>query len=102
MTCLRSMFLAFACVLVSLSAVAQTPPAQTPPVQTPPPDQPGQSDPDVRVDALQPDFNLAALPTTLRMPVHKLAFRVTHRFTRSLGAGDFGDLASDFFAFDGG
>ena len=60
------------------------------------------SDPDVRVDPLQPDFNLAALPTTLRMPEHKLAFRVTHRFTRSLGRGDFGDLLNDFFGFDSG
>src|SRR3954451_17531676 len=97
MTCLRSIVLALMCVLVSLTAAAQTPPAQTPP-----PDQPAQSDPDARVDALQPDFNLAALPTTLRMPVHKLAFRVTHRFTRPLGEGDFGDLANDFFAFDSG
>ena len=54
------------------------------------------------VDPLQPDFNLAALPTTLRMPKHKLAFRVTHRFTRSLGRGDFGDLLNDFFGFDSG
>jgi hypothetical protein len=64
--------------------------------------QPERSDPDVRIDALQPDFNLAALPTTLRMPTGKWAFRVTHRFTRPLGQGDFGDLVSDFFGFDGG
>ena len=71
--------------------------------QTPPPaPTPQRSNPDVRVDPLQPDFNLAALPTTLRMPVHKLAFRVTHRFTRPLGEGDFGDLASDLFGFDSG
>ena len=37
---------------------------------------PAEADPTSRVDALQPDFDLAALPTTLRMPVHKLAFRV--------------------------
>jgi hypothetical protein len=79
-------------------AAAQTP--APPATQTTPQDQPDQSDPDARVDALQPDFNLAALPTTLRMPLHKLAFRVTHRFTRPLGEGDFGDLANDFFAFD--
>jgi hypothetical protein len=85
------------CVCVPAFAFAQSPAAAT---QTPPPDQPDQSDPDARVDPLQPDFNLAALPTTLRMPVHKLAFRVTHRFTRPLGEGDFGDLADDFFAFD--
>jgi len=96
------MFLAALCACVPLTASAQNSPAQTPTTQAPPPDQPDQSDPDARVDALQPDFNLAALPTTLRMPVHKLAFRVTHRFTRSLGQGDFGDLVSDLFGFDSG
>lgn len=65
------------------------------------PAQPAErSDPDILVDALQPDFNLAALPTTLRMPVGKWAFRVTHRFTRRLGQGDFGDLVTDAFGFD--
>lgn len=90
------------CVLVlvvalafAVAAAAQTPPAQPTP-------EPQVSDPDVRLDPLQPDFNLAALPTTLRMPPTKLAFRVTHRFTRPLGRGDFGDLISDFFGFDNG
>jgi cytochrome c oxidase subunit 2 len=46
------------------------------------------------------DFELATLPTTARVPRSRGAFRVTHRFTRPLGQGDFGDLASDFFAFD--
>ena len=87
---LRPLILAGACALLPALAIAQTPAA---------PD-PDKSDPDVRVDALQPDFNLVALPTTLRVPVHKWAFRVTHRFTRSLGQGDFSDLASDFFGFD--
>ena len=67
--------------------------------QAPPPE---RADPDIPVDALQPDFNLAALPTTLRMPAGKWAFRVTHRFTRPLGQGDFGDLLSDAFGLDGG
>jgi hypothetical protein len=69
---------------------------------TPPPDQPQTSDPDSRLDPLQPDFNLAALPTTLRMPPQKWAFRVSHRFSRSLGRGDLSDLFSDFFGFDSG
>jgi len=97
MTRFRVLVLMLVCVCVPAFAFAQSPAAAT---QTPPPDQPDQSDPDARVDPLQPDFNLAALPTTLRMPVHKLAFRVTHRFTRPLGEGDFGDLADDFFALD--
>ena len=68
----------------------------------PAPQVPERNNPDVRIDPLQPDFNLAALPTTLRMPGGKWAFRVTHRFTRNLGQGDFGDLASDLFGLDGG
>ena len=82
------------CMTIAAPAAAQNPPAPAP--------QPQESDPDVRLDPLQPDFTLAALPTTLRMPPHKLAFRVTHRFTRPLGRGDFGDLLSDFFGFDSG
>jgi hypothetical protein len=78
-------------VLISPPAFAQTPqPA------------PERTDPDSRLQPLQPDFNLVALPTTLRMPEHKWAFRVTHRFTRPLGEGDFGDLVSDLFGFDSG
>jgi hypothetical protein len=50
----------------------------------------------------EPDFTLVALPTALRVPKFKSAFRVTHRFTRPLGAGDFGDLAGDLFGIDSG
>jgi hypothetical protein len=68
-----------------------------------PPPQPSSDQPsEARVNASQPDFTLVALPTSLRVPVHKSAFRVTHRFTRPLGQGDFGDLASDFFGLDSG
>ena len=98
MKCFRSLLLAARAHCCSrLAAAAQTPPTATPAARPA-----GSADPDARVDALQPDFNLAALPTTLRMPLHKLAFRVTHRFTRPLGQGDFGDLVSDFFGFDSG
>ena len=89
-------------LVVLLSAgpgLAQTPPEQTTTAQAP---EPATSDPDRRLDPLQPDFNLAALPTTLRVPVGKSAFRVTHRFARPLGRGDFGDLLGDFFGFDSG
>lgn len=82
-------------LLAPVHAHAQTSPPPAPAV-------PQRSNPDVRVNPLQPDFTLAALPTTLRMPARKWAFRVTHRFTRPLGQGDFGDLASDFFGFDSG
>lgn len=61
-----------------------------------------QDDPDLDVNFAQPDFTLVALPTTLRLPRFKSAFRVTHRFTRPLGDGSFGDLAEDFFGLDTG
>ncbi len=50
----------------------------------------------------QPDFTLVSLPTSLRLPRFGSAFRVTHRFRRPLGGGDFGDLAGDFFGLDSG
>ena len=59
-------------------------------------------DPDKDVNFSQPDFNLAALPTTLRLPKFGSAFRVTHRFTRPLGDGDFASLLEDFFGLDSG
>jgi hypothetical protein len=96
MTCVPTAIAIALALVLAGRAQAQTPSA-------PPPDPPvQQSDPDIPVDALQPDFTLAALPTTLRVPRGKSAFRVTHRFTRSLGQGDFGDLLSDFFGFDNG
>jgi hypothetical protein len=75
-------------------------PAQ-PQAQTPSQDQPDAPS-DRRVDPSQPDFTIIGLPTTLKIPRFASAFRVTHRFARPLGAGDFGDLASDLFGFDGG
>ena len=61
-----------------------------------------QDDPDLDINLAQPDFTLIALPTTLRLPKFKSAFRVTHRFTRPLGDGSFGDLAGDLFGLDTG
>ena len=61
-----------------------------------------EDDPDRDLSVDQPDFTLIALPTTLRLPRFKSAFRVTHRFGRSLGSGDFSDLLDDFFGLDSG
>jgi Membrane bound beta barrel domain (DUF5777) len=57
---------------------------------------------DYEIDPLDPDFTVINLPTTLRLPKHKLAFRVTHRFSRPLGRGDFSDLLGDLFGLDSG
>jgi len=61
-----------------------------------------QDDPDLDLSVSQPDFTIVTLPTTLRVPRFKSAFRVTHRFGRPLGGGDFGDLAGDLFGLDSG
>lgn len=61
-----------------------------------------QDDPDRDLRLSQPDFTLITLPTTLRLPRYRSAFRVTHRFLRPLGEGDFSDLLSDFFGLDTG
>ncbi|MDH4063260.1 MAG: DUF5777 family beta-barrel protein [Acidobacteriota bacterium] len=60
------------------------------------------SDPALDPNDAQPDFYVTTLPTTLRLPVHKLGFRLTHRFGRPLGQGSFGDLAGDLFGLDSG
>ncbi len=52
----------------------------------------------------EPDFTVIALPTTGQVPRHKLAFRMTHRFSRPLNGFDdnfdFGELVGDLFGFD--
>lgn len=55
---------------------------------------------DTGIDAAEPDVSVIALPTTLALPPGGIMFRVTHRFTRELGDGSFGDLAQDFFGLD--
>jgi hypothetical protein len=63
--------------------------------------QPADDDPAV-LQLAQPDFTLVALPTNLRLPLFKSAFRVTHRFIRPLGDGGLGELTSDLFGLDSG
>ncbi|MBI2187230.1 MAG: hypothetical protein HYU37_08940 [Acidobacteria bacterium] len=74
------------CALAAPPAFAQAPP----------------DDPDLDFSFEQPDFTLITLPTTLRLPRFKSAFRVTHRFGRALGQGDFSDLVEDLFGLDSG
>jgi Membrane bound beta barrel domain (DUF5777) len=91
---------AVAAVMIMLAPTSATAAPQQP---DPPPDPPAQPTiSDRAVDPSQPDFTLVGLPTNLRMPKYASAFRVTHRFTRSLGQGDFGDLLGDAFGVDGG
>ena len=85
-----------ATAIPALAQGAGTTPASTPQA-APPPD-----DPDLDPNPAQPDYTVVTLPTTLRLPRFKSAFRVTHRFSRPLGQGDFGSLAEDFFSLDSG
>jgi hypothetical protein len=96
-------------VFLTASSPAPAAPRSTAQAQAEAPAQPpaqAQDQPDApsdrRVDPSQPDFTIIGLPTTLKIPRFASAFRVTHRFGRPLGSGDFGDLASDFFGFDSG
>jgi hypothetical protein len=57
---------------------------------------------DRKLNLAEPDFTVVNLPTTLRLPRFRSAFRVTHRFTRTLNDPRFGDLAGSLFGLDGG
>jgi hypothetical protein len=61
-----------------------------------------QDDDPAVLNLAQPDFSLVSLPTSLRTPTMKGAFRVTHRFGRPLGEGDFQSLVEDAFGLDSG
>lgn len=61
-----------------------------------------EDDPDRDPNDNQPDFYVATLHTNLPLPKGKANFRLTHRFLRPLGDGDFGDLAGRLFGLDGG
>jgi Membrane bound beta barrel domain (DUF5777) len=91
-------------VVCSVPQLAAAGLLQDPAQPAPPPAQSSQTPPpsDRAVDPSEPDFTLIGLPTTLRMPKFASAFRVTHRFTRSLGEGNFGDLLADGFGTDTG
>jgi hypothetical protein len=87
-------------LFASVPALAQDDPAA---VAVPAPVQaPAAQDRDFFASVEQPDFTVITLPTTLRLPRFRSAFRVTHRFGRPLGAGTFGDLAGDLFGLDSG
>jgi hypothetical protein len=80
-------------------AFAQSPaPAASPTAAA----QTAEEDTDGDLNLSQPDFTVITMPTTLRVPRFKSAFRVTHRFGRPLGQGNFGNLAEDLFGLDSG
>src|SRR5687768_3629661 len=86
--------LSLAATVPGAARAGQNPPAPPPPVV--------EDDPDRDPNPSQPDFTIVNLPTTLRVPKFKSAFRVTHRFGRPLGEGTFGDAAENLFGLDAG
>jgi hypothetical protein len=83
------------------------PPADPPVTAAPSPAattaaQTADEDDDAAFRPLEPDFTLINLPTTLPLPLHKGNFRLTHRFSGNLRAGDFGDQLANFFGIDEG
>jgi hypothetical protein len=101
----------FVAVSVVLAWLGQAVPASAESHATPSPSADAQAaatpappayDEDLDLVPAEPDFQVVTLPTNLRLPKHKLDFRLTHRFARGLGEGSLGNLASDFFGFDGG
>src|SRR5438874_1354412 len=69
--------------------------------QLPAPAPPSTPD-DAVLNPAQPDFTVINAPTTRRLAAMKSAFRVTHRFGRSLTRGSFGEAASNLFGLDSG
>ncbi|HXT69209.1 MAG TPA: DUF5777 family beta-barrel protein [Vicinamibacterales bacterium] len=100
MSVVRSFVFVVTALLLPSFATAQSTPGATASVLA----QQGQAatdpDQDLRPNPAQPDFTLGALPTTLRMPSGKFAFRLTHRFARPIASGSAGDFFADFFGFD--
>src|SRR5688500_7759317 len=108
-TCVMAL-VALVALMVPVSAAAQgaTPqgqvqaPVQTPlPTPTPVPFQaPTSADLDLQTVIAEPDFTLGVLPTTLRLPKHKMAFRITHRFTYQINDNSVGEFFENFLGFD--
>jgi hypothetical protein len=67
--------------------------------QTPPA---AVQDDDATLQPVEPDFTLVNLPTTLRLPLHKSNFHLTHRFRGNLRDGSFGHQLSNLFGLDNG
>jgi hypothetical protein len=61
-----------------------------------------QDDDDAALDPAEPDFVVVNLPTTLRLPLFKSNFRLTHRFAGNLRNGTFGQQAGNLFGIDQG
>lgn len=60
------------------------------------------TDDDSVLQPAEPDYRVINLPTTLRLPLYKSSFELTHRFNGNLRRGDFGDQLGSLFGIDEG
>src|SRR5512145_2150737 len=95
---LLALIMAAVCALPAAAQDASTPPPAASTTTAAAQD----DDPDLDPNDSQPDFYVATLNTNLRLPKGKFNFRLTHRFTTTLGSGDVSDLFERFFGLDGG
>jgi hypothetical protein len=82
-----------------MAAVAAPAPAQTVPAAAPSASTVQEDDPSV-LDRAEPDVVVINLPTTLRLPLFKGNFRLTHRFAGNLRNGSFSDQLGSLFGID--
>src|SRR5262249_50614238 len=61
-----------------------------------------QQDDDAVLARAEPDFVFVTLPTTLRLPLYRGNFRLTHRFAGNLRNGTFSQQAGNLFGIDQG
>ena len=59
-------------------------------------------DDDAVLNRAEPDVVVVNLPTSMRLPLFKSNFRLTHRFAGNLRRGSFGQQASSLFGIDQG
>src|SRR5262245_24760992 len=61
-----------------------------------------ENDDDAVLTPAEPDFVVVNLPSTLRLPLFKGNFRLTHRFAGNLRNGTFSEQAGNLFGIDQG
>ncbi len=89
-----------------LTALATSPVWASPATPTsdaaPPAAAQADDDDDAAFQPAEPDFRIINLPTTMRLPLFKGNFDLTHRFAGNLRRGSFADQASRLFGIDDG
>jgi len=90
------------CVVANLVAPARAVAQAEPDTTVSAPAAPVAQDDDATLDPAEPDFVVVNLPTTLRLPLFKSNFRLTHRFAGNLRNGTFSQQAGNLFGIDQG